>query len=112
VADKIQKMTFEKFCRDYIPTHPELNLATDNMSPSEFAKVAKDEGDKLGFNFTESEIQAVLGEHRAVRRQLANLGSVAKASANGTAMCWHDAMRTDEPVEADWLEIKANKKPR
>jgi hypothetical protein len=107
-----KKMTFEKFCRDYIPAHPELGLETDDMSPSEFAKVAKEEGDKLGFSFTESEIQAVLGEHRAVRRQIANLGAVAKASANGTAMCWHDALRTDEPVDADWLEIKAASKKR
>jgi hypothetical protein len=103
---KRQKMTFEKFCRDYIPEHPELKLGTDDMSPTEFAQVALEEGRKLGFNFTEAEIQAVLGEHRRVRRQLVDLGAVAKASANGTAMCYNGALRTDEPVEADWLVIK------
>ncbi len=101
-----KKMTFEKFCRDYIPTHPELKLGTDDMSPTEFAKVALDEGRKLGFSFTEAEIQSVLGEHRQVRRKIADLGAVAKASANGTAMCYQGAMRTDDPVDADWLVIK------
>jgi hypothetical protein len=102
------KMTFEKFCRDYIPEHPELKLGTDEMSPSEFAQVALEEGRRLGFTFSEAEIQAVLGEHRRVRRQLADLGAVAKASANGTAMCYNGAMRTDEPVDADWLVIKGS----
>jgi len=100
------KMTFEKFCRDYIPAHPELKLGTDEMSPSDFAKVAKEHGAQLGFSFSDAEIQAVLGEHRAVRRQIADLGAEVKASANGTAMCWSGALRTDEPVDADWLVIK------
>jgi hypothetical protein len=103
---KSKKMTFEKFCRNYIPEHPELNLGTDDMSPSEFAKVAKEEGAKVGFTFSDAEIQEVLGEHRDVRRQVANLGASIKASANGTAMCWQGAVRTDEPVDADWLTIK------
>jgi len=103
-----EKMTFERFCRNYIPEHPELKLGTDDLSPSEFAKVAQDTGRKLGFSFSDAEIEAVLGEHRAVRRQFRDLGAVAKASANGTAMCYHGAMRTDDPVDADWLVIKAS----
>jgi hypothetical protein len=102
-----KKMTFEKFCRNYIPAHPELGLDTDDLSPSEFAKVALEEGRKLGFSFTESEIQDVLGEHRQLRRQVADLGGAVKASANGTAMCWQGAIQTDEPIDADWLVIKA-----
>jgi hypothetical protein len=101
------KLTFEKFCREYIPTHPELKLETDEMTPSEFAKVAKEHGQQLGFTFSDAEIQAVLGEHRAVRRQVAELGGEVKGSANGTAMCWHRALRTDEPLDADWLVITA-----
>ena len=101
------KMTFEKFCRDYIPEHPELNLAEDNMSPTEFAKVAQEEGKKLGFHFSDAEIWSLLGQHREVRRQIADLGAAAKASANGTAMCWNGARRTDEAVDADWLTISA-----
>jgi hypothetical protein len=100
------KMTFERFCRDYIPAHPELKLGSDEMSPSEFAKVAKEHGERLGFTFSDSEIQAVLGEHRAIRRQVGQLGGEVKASANGTAMCWQGALRTDEPVDVDWLVIK------
>ena len=103
-----KKMTFEKFCRDYIPDHPELKLGTDDMSPTEFAKVAKEEGNKLGFTFTDAEIQSVLGEHRAVRLQIGNLGAEVKASANGTAMCWSGAIRSDEAVDADWLVIKGS----
>ncbi len=64
-------MTFEKFCRNYIPDHPELKLGTDDLSSTEFAKVALDEGRKLGFSLTEAEIQAVLGEHPQVRRKIA-----------------------------------------
>ena len=106
------KMTFERFCRDYIPDHPELGLETDNMSPSTFAKVALEEGRKLGFSFTETEIQSVLGEQRRLRREIANFGGEIKASANGTAMCWqHGAIRTDDPIDADWLVIKAQKSP-
>lgn len=105
-----EKMTFERFCRDYIPEHPELGLETDDMSPSAFAKVALEEGRKLGFAFTEGEIQSVLGEHRRLRREIANVGAEVKASANGTAMCWqHGAIRTDDPIDADWLVIKAQK---
>ncbi|GAA2767629.1 hypothetical protein GCM10010103_66710 [Streptomyces paradoxus] len=107
-----EKMTFEKFCRDYIPEHPELGLGTDELSPSEFAKVALEEGRKLGFAFTESEIQAVLGEHRRVRKEIANLGASVKASANGTAMCWHGGITTEEPIDADWLVIKAEQPER
>jgi hypothetical protein len=106
-----KKMTFEKFCRDYIPAHPELKLGTDDMSPSEFAKVAKEQGDKLGFSFSDVEIQMVLGEHRAVRRQIANMGGTVKASVNGTAMCFSifQPARTDEPLDADWLIIRSEK---
>jgi hypothetical protein len=111
-AHRGQKMTFEKFCRDYIPEHPELGLGTDELSPSEFAQVAREEGRKLGFAFTEAEIQDVLGQHRQVRRQIADLGSAVKASANGTAMCYQGAMRTDDPVEADWLVIKGVREGR
>lgn len=102
------RMTFEKFCRDYIPDHPELNLGEDNMSPTEFANVALEEGRRLGFNFTEAEIWSVLGEHREVRRRVAMLGGAVKASANGTAMCNQSGSiaRTDDPVDADWLEIR------
>jgi hypothetical protein len=106
------RMTFEKFCRDYIPEHPELKLGTDELSTSEFAQVALEEGRKLGFSFSEAEIQTVLGEHRQVRRQIADLGATAKASANGTAMCYQGAMRTDDPVEADWLVIKGAQEKR
>jgi len=102
-------MTFERFCRDYIPAHPELKLGTDEMSPAEFSKIALDEGKKLGFNFTEREIETVIGEHRAVRRQIADLGAAVKASANGTAMCYNGALRTDDPIDANWLVIKASK---
>lgn len=103
-----KKMTFERFCRDYIPEHPELDLGDDDLSPTEFASVALEEGRKLGFKFSEAEIQSVLGEHREVRRRVADFGGAVKASANGTAMCWqHDAARTDDPVDADWLVIKA-----
>jgi hypothetical protein len=108
VAKKSAKMTFDKFCRNYIPEHPELNLGTDDLSPSEFAKIALEQGRKLGFSFSEAEIQAVLGEHRAVRRQIRDLGAVAKASANGTAMCYQGAMRTDDPIDENWLVIKAS----
>ncbi len=101
------KMTFERFCRNYIPEHPELNLAEDDMSPSEFAKVAQAQGQKLGFHFSDAEIWALLGEHRDVRRKIADLGAAAKASANGTAMCWQGSIRTDEPIDADWLSISA-----
>jgi hypothetical protein len=100
------KMTFEKFCRDYIPAHPELKLERDNLSPTAFAKVAAEEGQKLGFTFSESEIWAVLGEHRQARRTVADLGGSVKASANGTAMCWSGDIRTEDPIEADWLVIK------
>jgi hypothetical protein len=102
----VRKMTFEKFCRNYIPEHPELNLGTDDLSPTEFAKVAIDEGRKLGFSFSDAEIQAVLGEHRKVRQMVADLGGVVKASANGTAMCNAGVARTDDPIDADWLVIK------
>src|SRR5262245_23821908 len=98
MADR--RMTFERFCRDYIPTHPELKLGEDDMSPTEFAKVAKEQGQRLGFHFSEAEIQAVLGEHRKVRKEIADLGAAAKASANGTAMCYNGAIRTEEPIDA------------
>lgn len=103
-----KNMTFERFCRNYIPEHPELELGEDNMSPSEFATVAQEEGRKLGFTFTEAEIWSVLGEHRDVRRRIAMLGGAVKASANGTAMCNQSGSiaRTDDPVDADWLEIR------
>jgi hypothetical protein len=104
--DDSKKMTFEKFCRDYIPDHPELGLATDDMSPSEFAKVALEHGRKLGFAFTEAEIESVLGEHRRLRREVAAIGGEIKASANGTAMCNIGWFRTDEAIDADWLVIK------
>lgn len=104
--EKQGKMTFEKFCRDYIPAHPELKLGTDTLSPTEFAKVAAEEGHKLGFTFSEAEIWSVLGEHRQARRAVADLGGSVKASANGTAMCWSGAIRTEDPIEADWLVIK------
>src|SRR4051794_29580521 len=100
------KMTFEKFCRDYIPAHPELGLGTDNLSPTEFAKVAVEVGNKLGFSFTDTEIWALLGEHRQARRTVANLGGTVKASVNGTAMCYSGVVRTDDPIDADWLVIK------
>ncbi|MGW4029833.1 hypothetical protein ACWEFL_11000 [Streptomyces sp. NPDC004838] len=103
-----EKMTFEKFCRDYIPKHPELGLGTDELSTSEFTKVAIEEGRKLGFSFSEAEVQAVLGEHREVRLQVANLGGEIKASANGTAMCWQGHITTDEPIAADWLVIRSD----
>jgi hypothetical protein len=109
VPKRKSKMTFERFCRDYIPDHPELKLGTDDLSPTEFAQIALEQGRKLGFAFTESEIQAVLGEHRAARRTIADLGAVAKASANGTAMCYNGAWRTDDPIDADWLVIKGVK---
>lgn len=103
-----EHMTFEKFCRNYIPAHPELGLGEDNMSPTEFANVALEHGQRLGFNFTEAEIWTVLGEHRDVRRRIASLGGAVKASANGTAMCNQSGSitRTDDPVDADWLEIR------
>ena len=106
---KVKKMTFEKFLRDYIPKHPELGLETDELSPSEFAKVAMEHGNKLGFSFSEGEIWSVLGEHLQTRQKIADLGATVKASANGTAMCWNGGMRTDEVVDADWLVITAKK---
>jgi hypothetical protein len=108
MPERRKNMTFERFCRDYIPEHPELNLGEDTMSPTEFANVALEQGRKLGFNFTEAEIWSVLGEHRDVRRRIANLGGAVKASANGTAMCNQSGSiaRTDDPVDADWLEIR------
>lgn len=105
-----RKMTFERFCRDYIPAHPELNLGEDDMSATAFARVAKKHGKELGFQFSDAEIQSVLGEHRRVRKQITDLGAAAKASANGTAMCYNGAIRTDDPIDADWLVISA--KPR
>ena len=69
---KEYKMTFKKFCHNYIPHHPELKLGADDLTPTEeFAKVALNEGRKLGFSFTEGEIQAVLREHPQVRRKIA-----------------------------------------
>jgi hypothetical protein len=112
MAEKRERMTFESFCWEYIPQHPELNLQEDDLSPTEFAKVALDEGRKLGFHFTEAEIQDVLGEHRQARRRVFDLGGAVKASANGTAMCYNGGMRTDDLVDADWLVIKGIREER
>jgi hypothetical protein len=101
----MSKKEFNKFCNEYIPKHPELRLRTDKLDPKEFTKVALAEGRKAGFSFTKADIDAVLGQHRTIRKQVTDLGGAVKASVNGTAMCYNGGIVTDDPADADWLVI-------
>jgi hypothetical protein len=102
----MSKKAFNDFCANYIPKHPELRLKTDQLNPAQFAKVALDVGPTAGFKFTKAEVDAVLGAHRAARRQVTDLGGSVKASVNGTAMCYNGGLVTTDPADADWLVIK------
>jgi hypothetical protein len=102
----MSKKAFNEFCAKYIPQHPELRLRTDKLNLKQFAKVAMDVGPKAGFKFTKAEVDAVLGAHRAARRQVTDLGGSVKASVNGTAMCYNGGLVTDDPADVDWLVIK------
>jgi len=102
----MSKKAFNDFCGKYIPQHPELRLKTDKLKPEQFAKVAMEVGPKAGFKFTKAEVDAVLGTHRAVRRQVTDLGGSVKASVNGTAMCYNGGLVTTDPADVDWLVIK------
>jgi hypothetical protein len=108
----MSKKAFQEFCTEYIPTHPELGLKTDKLSPEDFAKVAVEKGPKAGFKFTKAEVDAVLGVHRSARRTVFDLGGEVKASANGTAMCWQRGAIGSDPADADWLVIKGTIKRR
>jgi hypothetical protein len=106
----MSKKAFNEFCAEYIPKHAELRLKTDKLNVKEFTKVALDEGRKAGFSFTKADIDAVLGQHRQVRREVTDLGGSVKASVNGTAMCYNGGLVTDDPADADWLVIKGTVK--
>ncbi len=106
------KKAFNDFCATYIPTHPELRLKTDKLSPEKFAAVALQVGPKAGFKFTKADVAAVLGDHKAARRKVTDLGGSVKASVNGTAMCYNGGVVTSDPADADWLVIKGTVKRR